>query len=104
MSHWSDEVENPDNPERPTTFMGMTGYLATCRECGAVVMLDYSNYSFSDSEDWKCENSGDEEMIADCKAKQRVDALKADVPAMEHEEDRAERASGFGQFDDYGGE
>jgi hypothetical protein len=100
-THWSDEIEDPD---RPTTFMGMTGFLATCKDCGHVVMLKYSEYTAQDAEDWSCEKSGDAEMIDACKAKQRVLALKADVPAMEYDEDRAERASGYGSWDDFGGE
>lgn len=103
---------DPQEPERPHDFgvdddgKRIVGFLATCEECGLATILSYPHYSHRDIDGWTCWKSEDEEKIKACRDRARVLALKADVPAMEYEEDRAERASGFGagEFHDYGGE
>jgi hypothetical protein len=112
--HWSDRVEDPDEPERPhfigrdpDTGKSVYGFLATCKDCGAVFTLRYPEYSYDSTIGWSCRDTEDEKMIEACRAKARVMALKADLPAIEAEENQAERAyygSGGPMWDDFGGD
>lgn len=92
--HWSDEVENPDDPERPMTFMGKTGYLATCDTCGVVVLLCPNRYSSSDAENWTCDQSKDPELIEACKQKQAADDGTSDQAYDANRESQVGRSKG----------
>jgi hypothetical protein len=84
----------PADPERPVTFMGKTGYLATCELCGLVVMLDSNQYSYSDSLDWTCQKSSDEQMMEACRQKQAADDGTSDQAFDAWREGQAGRTRG----------